>query len=89
VLFFKKNVEAVMTENVNEIPVVRWRHVLAPRDGIMQLGFVEPETEKIIRLNISVEQAQELIGSVIAYVDPMPADLQVCLGRQGLSLKSD
>lgn len=67
---------------------VTWRHVMAPRDGITQLGFNDSETGGVIRLNMSVAEAQQVIGALMQYIDPMPADLQVCLERQGLFRKS-
>lgn len=67
---------------------VAWRHVMAPKDGVVQLGFTDAETGQVIRLNMRTEEAQKVIGAFMDYLDPTAADLQVYLDRRGLCLKN-
>lgn len=68
---------------------VAWRHVMAPKDGVVQLGFTDAETGQVIRLNMRAEEAQKVIGAFMDYLDPTAADLQVYLNRKASCIAVD
>lgn len=53
-----------------EQPVLnaKWRHVLNPKDDVCQVGFSTASGE-VIRLNISVECAAQLMGALTDALD--------------------
>ena len=74
------SVPAVLVENA------KWRNTFPPKDGKVQLGFINAETGQVIRLNMQVEEAQQVMGTLMGYLDAIPSDLQEYLNRRGLRL---